>query len=69
MQTGGCWLPSAFCSYLSLAARKEIGEYFPSRLFALLYSSCLYPITNESAVFPLTSVCLYLNWENVTSNI
>lgn len=36
MQTGGCWLGSAFCSYLSLAVQREIGEYFPPCLFHLL---------------------------------
>lgn len=36
MQTGGCWLGSAFCSYLSLAVQREIGEYFPSCLFPFL---------------------------------
>ena len=36
VQTGGCWLGSAFCSYLSLAVQREIGEYFPSCLFPFL---------------------------------
>lgn len=67
MQSGGCWLGSAFCSYLSLAVQKEIGEYLFLLAYFPLLPFILPLVLLQMHPLPDSWIYLSLNWENITS--